>query len=239
MDAVPATPSEASEASEALDACDASTPSTPSLVSSDDSRDTVVRRNVRELERTLAKMSVQETRTTDTDTQLHRLYNTTMDTWCRLHLDAHTEPSPRIRKTIQDRARRHYPHGMALQGTDQHDRNAALPHTCPPDLFSPTDLPPDMHPFELLRLLKAHEKYLLIEQWRQLWDEVRPARPRWYELKSNAFSSEMGRHRRVLADPRRQEMEYRTREMLVDLYRTAWLDATLMTGDGGWDGAGE
>ncbi|KAJ3298804.1 hypothetical protein HK104_010252 [Borealophlyctis nickersoniae] len=54
---------------------------------------------------------------------------------------------------------------------------------------------------EQLRILKAKEKQLLLKRWRNLWEQVRPPRPRWYELRGPEFNVEARKCKDLLANP--------------------------------------
>ncbi len=68
-----------------------------------------------------------------------------------------------------------------------------------------------------LRLLKQKEKELTLKHWKEEWESIRGPRPKWYELRSAAFSKELSKNRQQAADPEYEQRALAYRNRLFEL----------------------
>ncbi|KAJ3014079.1 UNVERIFIED_CONTAM: hypothetical protein HDU68_000441 [Siphonaria sp. JEL0065] len=88
-------------------------------------------------------------------------------------------------------------------------------------------LVPYMTPSDQMNILKAKEKKLLLDRWRETWDSVRPPRPGWHEMKGPGFAEEARRARELLVSPDLQRASQQTRLAILELWRTEVTDRVL------------
>lgn len=69
-----------------------------------------------------------------------------------------------------------------------------------------------------LQMLKEREKMLMIEKWKQTWEEVRPPRTKWYEMADRQFHIEAKKNITMLNNPEYQELEHQARRLIMELY---------------------
>lgn len=60
----------------------------------------------------------------------------------------------------------------------------------------------------------------IVESIPKLFVLVRPPADKWYELKNKTFTQEAMRCKRMIRSPGLQQLERRTREIVLDLHRT-------------------
>ncbi|KAK6093820.1 hypothetical protein MT418_005658 [Batrachochytrium dendrobatidis] len=194
------------------------------------SNDTHVRTEVKKLDRELRRMA--ESSTGQTDSALKALMNQTTDVWFRQHVQSHQPPSRTIQKKIAMHCQtpfqstQHHYSATYLNSMNPTPTSNANQHriTCTDSIlhdpaFSLVGLHPDISITDQLNLLRAQEKFFLIEQWRTAWDQARPPVPRWYMLKNKQFSTEAKRARVLLTCADQQESEYQTRMNILYLHR--------------------
>ncbi|KAI8808289.1 hypothetical protein BJ742DRAFT_809307 [Cladochytrium replicatum] len=85
--------------------------------------------------------------------------------------------------------------------------------------FTLGGLAPHLPPHQQIMILKAREKRLLLERWRNTWEMVRPPRPRWYEMKGREFHNEAARCHQHITHPEMQQAEARCREFLLEVFK--------------------
>ncbi|KAL2912794.1 hypothetical protein HK105_207681 [Polyrhizophydium stewartii] len=200
---------------------------------SDSSRDTQVRRQVRDLERTYVQISTDAAAAPGAEhaAGITPLIDQTADAW--QHLTHHQSAPAAIQRAIAHRHARQYPGGMAfLHGprTIPDAEEHLLSLVGDPE-FTVQGLDTRLDVEAQLRVLRAHEKHLVLARWREAWEAVRPPRPGWFAMRGAGFSSEMQRARAFLVDPQRQVAEIETRRALLDLYRTVRMDADMCAWD--------
>jgi hypothetical protein len=104
--------------------------------------------------------------------------------------------------------------------------------------FTFEGLIPFLSPSEQLRILKAKvkngassfnlksllkEKYLLLLRWKSIWEEVRPPKSNWHQLKGKEFSFEAKRARQMIESPELQRQSQQARLAILELYKTHFL----------------
>ncbi|KAI9339934.1 hypothetical protein BDR26DRAFT_861842 [Obelidium mucronatum] len=98
-------------------------------------------------------------------------------------------------------------------------------------------LVPFLTPSDQMNILKAKEKKLLLNRWRETWESVRPPRPGWHEMKGPGFAEEAKRARELLVSPDMQRASQQTRLAILELWRTEVTDRVLFhapfEGEGG------
>ncbi|KAI8819849.1 uncharacterized protein EV422DRAFT_620711 [Fimicolochytrium jonesii] len=86
-------------------------------------------------------------------------------------------------------------------------------------LETPLDnLDPILYVREQRHALKVEEKKLLLRRWKHAWEDVRPAQPYWYELKTKQFNTELKKAFWLDELPGRADMEWDVRRELKDLH---------------------
>ncbi|TPX70643.1 hypothetical protein SpCBS45565_g01681 [Spizellomyces sp. 'palustris'] len=186
------------------------------------SEGTDVYNSVKDLSSSLWQMAKTEALQTAFDEELHpdcripkAIFAQSLDLKCRSHLARHPAPAP----SIMARSER-------MLGSQWVARES---HRLDPRLLDvPLDgLVPFMFVEDQLKLLKIQEKTLIVKRWKQLWDEVRPPQPYWYELRTPQFQIEAKKCLEMLSSPELQHLEAKVREYLIDLYRSEMMDRAI------------
>ncbi|KND03483.1 uncharacterized protein SPPG_00967 [Spizellomyces punctatus DAOM BR117] len=188
------------------------------------SEGTDVYNSVKDLSSSLWQMAKTEALQRALEEELHpdcripkAIFAQSLDLKCRSHLSRHPAPAP----SIMARSER-------MLGSQWVARES---HRLDPRLLDvPLDgLVPFMFVEDQLKLLKIQEKTLIVKRWKQLWDEVRPPQPYWYELRTPQFQIEAKRCLEMLSSPELQHLEAKVREYLIDLYRSETMDRAIQS----------
>jgi hypothetical protein len=120
------------------------------------------------------------------------LFYATLDSIVREKLDEH-QIDANHERLIKDRFLNNYPEGFKIGYNCLHDfMDTNL------DLAA-ISLDPGQSITEMRMILKAQEKYLLVQQWKEAWEQIRPPQSKWYERRDSSFSHELSRCRKLLA----------------------------------------
>ncbi|KAI8914989.1 hypothetical protein DFJ77DRAFT_464247 [Powellomyces hirtus] len=201
--------------------CASPTPSFVGSLASSEASD--VYNDVHDLSRTLwekakydahMRDTIQSHLPSDHITDAYQLYDESIDALYRWHLP---DPPPSILVRAS--------HNLGAHQPRTRDRRALDPDV----LQTPMD---GMDPFLYLEdqkaVLKREEKKLLVARWAEVWENVRPPQPYWYEMRSADFHLEARRAIELDQSPERQHIEAHVRNQLVDLYRTVTMDGRVV-----------
>ena len=95
------------------------------------------------------------------------------------------------------------------------------------DGFDTLGLYPGIDINKQLEILKIKERLLIIDRWEEIWNQVRPPKNAWYSLAKRDFSAELSRNNAFLQNKSLQNLQYQTRESLIELYHNLSFYVTL------------
>ncbi|KAJ3215542.1 hypothetical protein HK099_006308 [Clydaea vesicula] len=142
------------------------------------------------------------------------LFNQTIDMVVRSHLNYAKNFPEDVLEDMRERAVKNkvFNPVLGLKSYRQHQ-----------DFFSETSrfasldgMIPFLNPKEQLLVLKVKEKILLVERWKNLWEEVRPPKQNWYESKGMDFAYESKKCKNLASNREYQILAADSRKKEID-----------------------